>query len=465
MPIRNTLDVVVQEDDLVVLGPPTAVDVALDIGPQGPRGSTFFTGDGNPNLLTIDQFANIHGRTPVYGDIYLNIDSTGTEYGKFYSYATVPGNDQWSPVIDLLQTMDLFFTFNEQAADSYYSYISASAVLGSASAVPQLRFDQNKRLVNAENIPINISASQVRDFDDVFAATIANKIVSNVENGINVFYDPITDKINFDVDDFTITLTGDLSGSGVVTNLANVSINAQVQDNSHNHVSTNISDFQEAVEDVVGDMVSGNTELGIAVTYNDFTGKLNFDVNDFNINLIGDVTGSGAVTNLQSVNLVTQVRNDSHFHSFNTIIDADEYIEDVVGAMVSNNTEQGISVTYADFGPTGRGKLNFDVNDFTITFTGDVFGTANINNLSSTTVPLTVSDNSHNHDPGTITDFVENVQDAAAELFNHPFHTNISVNYDDVNNRIFLIAQAQEGGGGGGGGGEGNLAYTWWFGV
>jgi len=464
MPIRNTLDVVVQQDDLVVLGPPTSVDVALDVGPQGPRGSTFFTGDGNPNLLTISQFENIHGRTPVYGDIYLNIDSTGTDYGKFYSYTTVPGSDQWSPVIDLLQTMDLFFTFNEQAADSYYSYISASAVLGSASAVPQLRFDQNKRLVNAENIPINIATNQIYDFDDVFAATIANKIVSNVENGINVFYDPLTDKINFDVDDFTISLTGDVAGSGVVTNLGNVAINVEVQNNSHNHISSNITDFQESVEDVVGAMVSNNTESGINVLYNDFTGKLNFDVDDFNILLFGDVTGTGTVTNLQNVSIQTQIRNDSHFHSFNTILNADEFIEDVVGSMVSNNIESGIAVTYADNGPTGRGKLNFDVNDFQITFTGDVLGTANIQNLSSTVVNLQVSDNSHNHTTATIVDFIENAQDAAAVLLNHSFHTNISVNYDDVNNRIFLVAEA-----GGGSApiisGEGNLAYTWWFGV
>ena len=40
----------------------------------------------------------------------------------------------------------------------------------------------------------------------------------------------------------------------------------------------------------------------------------------------------------------------------------DERIEDIVGAMVSTNTEDGISVTYAD-GAAGAGKLNFDIDD------------------------------------------------------------------------------------------------------
>jgi phage baseplate assembly protein gpV len=38
------------------------------------------------------------------------------------------------------------------------------------------------------------------------------------------------------------------------------------------------SSLSEIVQDVVGTMVTSNTETGIAVTYNDSTGKLNFDV-------------------------------------------------------------------------------------------------------------------------------------------------------------------------------------------
>ena len=59
-----------------------------------------------------------------------------------------------------------------------------------------------------------------------------------------------------------------------------------------------ISDLQEVVEDTVGAMVSSNTEDGISVTYNDTTGKYNFNVNDPVITIHGDVEGFATMTNL-----------------------------------------------------------------------------------------------------------------------------------------------------------------------
>ncbi len=49
----------------------------------------------------------------------------------------------------------------------------------------------------------------------------------------------------------------------------------------------------------------------------------------------------------------------------------------------------------------------------------------------------------HSHTKNDITDFTEEVQDAAASLFNHINHNNITVTYDDVNNKIIFTALAQ----------------------
>jgi hypothetical protein len=54
----------------------------------------------------------------------------------------------------------------------------------------------------------------------------------------------------------------------------------------------------ELVQDIVGDMVTGNTETGIAVTYDDTNGKLDFAVNNPVITISGDVDGSATMTNL-----------------------------------------------------------------------------------------------------------------------------------------------------------------------
>ncbi len=64
-----------------------------------------------------------------------------------------------------------------------------------------------------------------------------------------------------------------------------------------------------------------------------------------------------------------------------------EYIADTIGAMVTSNTESGISVTYEDSDNT----LDFDVADFTITLSGDVTGSATVTNLGSVTISTTIS--------------------------------------------------------------------------
>ena len=66
----------------------------------------------------------------------------------------------------------------------------------------------------------------------VDSTNIADFITGNTESGIDVTYNTSTNKINFDVSDFTISLTGDVTGTGTVTNLGNVSFAATIQPNS-----------------------------------------------------------------------------------------------------------------------------------------------------------------------------------------------------------------------------------------
>lgn len=157
-------------------------------------------------------------------------------------------------------------------------------------------------------------------------------VTGNIENGIAVTYDDAgvgTGKLNFDVNDPVITLSGDVSGSATMTNLSNTTIVTTVANDSHTHdgryytetESDNrfvpLSNNGERVQDIVGGMVTGNSESGITVTYNDAgtnTGKLDFNVHDPVITLSGDVTGSATMTNLTNTTITTTVANDSHTH-------------------------------------------------------------------------------------------------------------------------------------------------------
>ena len=67
---------------------------------------------------------------------------------------------------------------------------------------------------------------------ETISDTVGNMIDSNTESGIAVTYDDSDNTLDFNVDDFSITLTGDVTGSGTVTNLGNVSFETTIQPNS-----------------------------------------------------------------------------------------------------------------------------------------------------------------------------------------------------------------------------------------
>lgn len=130
-----------------------------------------------------------------------------------------------------------------------------------------------------------------------------------------------------------ITLSGDVSGT------ANVSGGAF-------SVTTTVS--EEVIQDIVGTMVSSNSESGIAVTYDDSSGKLDFNVNDPIITLSGDVTGSATITNLGDTTITATVVDDSHNHSSSTVTDFVEAAQDAAASMITGASHSGVSVSYND---------------------------------------------------------------------------------------------------------------------
>ena len=67
---------------------------------------------------------------------------------------------------------------------------------------------------------LNIGADSIAEY---ISDTVGAMVNSNTESGISVTYDDADNTLDFDVADFTITLTGDVTGTGTVTNLGNVS--------------------------------------------------------------------------------------------------------------------------------------------------------------------------------------------------------------------------------------------------
>jgi len=95
-------EVLLSNDDVTVLGPPAIIDLQLDVGPQGTRGSKFFVGSGDPNTLTVDN--EIGGQTLLLNDLYVNV-SPGSEYGYLYQFLAAPGGNTWEEVLRLNPTV------------------------------------------------------------------------------------------------------------------------------------------------------------------------------------------------------------------------------------------------------------------------------------------------------------------------------------------------------------------------
>ena len=171
---------------------------------------------------------------------------------------------------------------------------------------------------------------------------------------------------------------------------------------------TNTQLSTEEVQDIIGGMVSGNTETNISVTYDDTNGKLDFSSTDTNTQLsketvqdyIGEMLSGNTETNITVT--YDDSNNKINFASTDTNTQlTDEQVQDIVGAMVSGNTESNVTVTYDDT----NGKLDF---------------TASGTQLSK-----------------------ETVQDYVGEMLSSNTETRISVTYDDANNKINFEADDQ----------------------
>ena len=156
---------------------------------------------------------------------------------------------------------------------------------------------------------------------------------------------------------------------------ANISLNNNAITNGAGYITATLTN--EQVQDIVGGMVSGNTESGITVTYQDGDGTLDFSVasqtdQNFTTTLKNKLDGIAAgATNVTNTNQLTNGAG------FITATLTNEQVQDIVGGMVTGNTESGITVTYQD----GDGTLDFSVasqtdNNFTTTLKNKLDGIA-----------------------------------------------------------------------------------------
>jgi len=217
----------------------------------------------------------------------------------------------------------------------------------------------------------NISTSRVLGRVTSSSGNVEELTAANIRTLINVEDGATADQsnseiktayeANSDTNAFTDALLSKLNG--IAASATNVTNTNQLT-NGAGFITATLT--EEQVEDFVGGMVTGNTETGITVTYQDSDGTLDFVVasqteNDFTTTLKNKLDGIAAsATNVTNTNQLTNGAG------YITATLTNEQVQDIVGGMVTGNTESGITVTYQD----GDGTLDFSVasqtdNNFT----------------------------------------------------------------------------------------------------
>jgi len=164
-------DVLISTDDLLVLGGPETVNVEVDYGPKGDRGSLFFAGNGEPSSLTLP--SSIEAQV---FDFYLNTQQSHSNFASIYQLLTIPGSGtQWQKIMSLLP--------NVYALNTSKTFINGSVQV----VVPLLNLVPSDMVgsVTAENFNIQHSISGT--------APIASSIsVGAIGGGVGTESLPIT---------------------------------------------------------------------------------------------------------------------------------------------------------------------------------------------------------------------------------------------------------------------------------
>jgi len=131
--------------------------------------------------------------------------------------------------------------------------------------------------------------------------------------------------------------------------------------------NTNTQLSTEQVQDIVGGMLTGNTETNIAVTYQDGDGTIDFVSTDTDTTYAvmggGNSYAAGLVVTGSATHNSAFLRKDGEW-VVPTDTDTDtqlstEQVQDIVGGMLTGNTETNITVTYQD----GDGTIDFVSTD------------------------------------------------------------------------------------------------------
>lgn len=353
------------------------------------------------------------GATATYNDgadtIVIDVPITDEDNMASNSATALASQQSIKAYVDSqILTKDNTDEITEGSSNLYFTNARADARITNA-----LKDEDNMASDSATHVP---SQQSVKAYVDAVTTSLnAQDLDATTDSG----------SIDIDLDTETLSIVG---GEGINTSATGTTITVageEATDSNKGVAAFNAVDFTvssgtvtvnaERIQDIAGAMMTGNTESGITVAYEDGDGTIDFTVGTLNQN----TTGSAAT--LTTPRTIHGVSFDGSAN-----IDLTEVVQDTVGAMVGSNTETGISVTYED----GDGTLDFVVG----TLNQDTTGNA----ATATALETARTIHGVSFDGTGNIDLTEVVQDTVGAMFSSNTETGITVGYEDGDGTIDL---------------------------
>jgi hypothetical protein len=185
----SVFNVLIDSEDIVVLGPPASIDVSLGIGEQGVRGSKFFIGSGDPNIPgVIPSIEEL-----ILGDVFINT-STTSEFAWLYLYVFTPSGNIWTPALRLqpsiyVRNSDVTFDGSGVAnitipladivSDTTVTDVNRFIVQITAINSNPVAIVVNSKSISVSNLIVNVEAVE-------FASSVWSPLTGLIELGITI---------------------------------------------------------------------------------------------------------------------------------------------------------------------------------------------------------------------------------------------------------------------------------------
>jgi hypothetical protein len=158
--------------DLNVLSGPTTIELAVDYGQRGDRGSLILYGQGKPALVSLPT-------TPAVYDMYVNLLPSDDQYQWVYQYISQPSGYGWKPLFKLnpnTYSENSILSFVNGSSEIWVPVVSVTGGDIVTSSITSGSFNVQHTVVAQNPVASSVSIGDItRSPDDILALPITIK--------------------------------------------------------------------------------------------------------------------------------------------------------------------------------------------------------------------------------------------------------------------------------------------------